>query len=769
MAEAKGFKDRLTGTTYDLKDSTAREGVVANAEAIAALAETVPVVDDDLETAGAAADAKKTGDELSELKRALNYVYVPDDLTWTIGTLTPGTGAESSGASRIRSPYISVNAGDKITLLSTFPDCLLAYCFAQDKSYLYDTLWSIGNSYTVPDNINGTKVGYVRLLIRKSGSNPTIDSSEIDGLVAQCTINRVIPNCVYSMDLTLNEINNNIISKSIKFDVAAGSAHSSAIDKLNFNIAAGESYGVFIKSNITRSVELYEYLGTTGTSRGNVKTNKFLKITSESGAEAISLYISAGDSDASFTLIAYKGDSIDGVLADNVQAIAQMDLKAYTTQFTVAAGSTHSSLNDRINIPIAEGEYINCVATGLNGRNSIVYLISNGTATQSVSIADGFIRRFKAPIDADGIGLFTGPGSEAAAITFTVFSENSALASLAERTEKDNQYLVKLMNAKRKANAGNYNALTSPEIFTIAHFSDIHGNEWAMKQVQEFKDAYQAQLDDVICTGDVVTDKISDGTAFWNNNSDGEILICIGNHDSLGNNGWANPVDQQTLYETYIEPYEANWGAETVDGHSYWYKDYSDKKIRLIAIDATIYDATEQANQMTWLNTALSGAITNGYAVVGAIHFPPMAANFQKIDSNFTALLHGTGSDMSAFAWSTYNTDILEAIDQFIDDGGDFVCWLSGHTHYDLVSYDNRFPKQLFVTISCAMPSSAMEEKIRDEKRGSGFVLNTVCVDTVRKYVKLLRYGAEWDDCLRHTGTCVIKYDANPPTVMFSN
>lgn len=68
MAEAKGFKDRLTGTTYELKDVTAREGVAANAEAIAALAETVPVVDDDLETAGAAADAKKTGDKLSNLK-----------------------------------------------------------------------------------------------------------------------------------------------------------------------------------------------------------------------------------------------------------------------------------------------------------------------------------------------------------------------------------------------------------------------------------------------------------------------------------------------------------------------------------------------------------------------------------------------------------------------------------------------------------------------------------------------------------------------------
>lgn len=37
MAETKGFKDRLTGTTYDLKDATAREGVATNAEAISGL------------------------------------------------------------------------------------------------------------------------------------------------------------------------------------------------------------------------------------------------------------------------------------------------------------------------------------------------------------------------------------------------------------------------------------------------------------------------------------------------------------------------------------------------------------------------------------------------------------------------------------------------------------------------------------------------------------------------------------------------------------
>ena len=144
----------------------------------------------------------------TDLKSALNYEHVPNDLTWTIGTLSPGTGAESASPTRVRSPYIFANAGDKITLSSTSPDCLIVYCFGQDKAYLYDTAWDIHNTYTVPEQINSKKVGYVRLLIRKSGSNPSIDPSEIDDLVAQCTISRVIPNSVYSMDLTLYKINN---------------------------------------------------------------------------------------------------------------------------------------------------------------------------------------------------------------------------------------------------------------------------------------------------------------------------------------------------------------------------------------------------------------------------------------------------------------------------------------------------------------------------------------------------------------------------------
>jgi len=307
--------------------------------------------------------------------------------------------------------------------------------------------------------------------------------------------------------------------------------------------------------------------------------------------------------------------------------------------------------------------------------------------------------------------------------------------------------------------------MSAPDVFSLAHFTDIHGNADAMKRVQWFKDKFSDYLDDTICTGDMVTDKLSDGMAFWNEKSDGSILTCIGNHDSLGANGWGNPADQATLYGTYIAPYMANWSAETVADKAYYYKDYAEKKIRLVVVDGTIFDSTEQNAQITWLTNALSGAKTNGYSVIGAVHFPPMPATFQKIECNFSNVTHGTAGDMSQFAWKTYYNSILEAVQAFINDGGDFVCWLSGHTHHNIVSYDSGYPGQLFLTNTCAMPSSMFEECDRgfNENRDA---INVVCVDIARKYVKVLRYGANWDDCLRHIGSVVINYGTSPATVV---
>ena len=81
MAEAKGFKDRLSGTTYDLKDATAREGVATNAEAIAALAETVTTYNgyceagEDAEFGKPASDLVKIGEGPYYAIKMASYAY----------------------------------------------------------------------------------------------------------------------------------------------------------------------------------------------------------------------------------------------------------------------------------------------------------------------------------------------------------------------------------------------------------------------------------------------------------------------------------------------------------------------------------------------------------------------------------------------------------------------------------------------------------------------------------------------------------------------
>ena len=118
MAEAKGFKDRLTGKTYDLKDATAREGVATNAEAIAALAETVPAVDDDLDTAGAAADAKATGDAIAVAEAALaptfstSTAYTAGQYVWYNGKLYRFTTNHAAGSWNAAQVELAVVAND---------------------------------------------------------------------------------------------------------------------------------------------------------------------------------------------------------------------------------------------------------------------------------------------------------------------------------------------------------------------------------------------------------------------------------------------------------------------------------------------------------------------------------------------------------------------------------------------------------------------------------------------------------------------------------
>ena len=130
-------------------------------------------------------------EEISGIKADLDNSYIGTDFEWELGTLTPNTGAELTGNTRIRSLFIPVSPGTK--LIMTEPTSrLLVYCYNSSKGYVSDSPWLSTNEFTVPDGVS-----FVRILLRKNSSNQAIQESEINSITSDLTIEFPIPHNTY--------------------------------------------------------------------------------------------------------------------------------------------------------------------------------------------------------------------------------------------------------------------------------------------------------------------------------------------------------------------------------------------------------------------------------------------------------------------------------------------------------------------------------------------------------------------------------------------
>ena len=166
------------------------------------------MVDNSLTIAGAAADAETTGFLKSGLIINQNIM---DYSGWTIGSLNSGYGNEfNNSTTRVRSPYLDAKLIRSVEVTGN-SNCLVVYCYDSLKKYMYDSPWT--NFVKIPQ---GT--AYIRILIRKSTSNQTIDISEIPTQIARCNIS------VFKTDKNEEKITTNL----------------DAINKLNENVYAIE-------------------------------------------------------------------------------------------------------------------------------------------------------------------------------------------------------------------------------------------------------------------------------------------------------------------------------------------------------------------------------------------------------------------------------------------------------------------------------------------------------------------------------------------------
>lgn len=323
-----------------------------------------------------------------------------------------------------------------------------------------------------------------------------------------------------------------------------------------------------------------------------------------------------------------------------------------------------------------------------------------------------------------------------------------------------------LTHARRRLNtwAGDY--AKRPHVLTLLHFSDIHGDRENLERIQAFRQTWAQHIDDTLCTGDLCYQNFADGLDFWKV-TDGTILTCVGNHDAIHPSeyprpypgyvpNWQHLVDPQDVAALLMDPYQGNWGpgVQRQPGKTYYFKDYPDQGIRLIVLDHTLHQPDSVTQQADWLSAVLTEAAQADLAVIGATH--AACLEVEPIACTFTSTTRVQVTSESYFTRDVY----LERVQEFIDCGGRFCCWLSGHEHVDFVLRSKRFPRQLFLAVPSAWPNPRWADGARKRGHKSQDCFNLTTFDTSAHVVKVIRVGADRDCLMRHKGVLVLDYES---------
>ena len=316
----------------------------------------------------------------------------------------------------------------------------------------------------------------------------------------------------------------------------------------------------------------------------------------------------------------------------------------------------------------------------------------------------------------------------------------------------EDEVIPKIANLKRRYISYGGSDTEYPPVLVLAHYSDIHADNDNILRIKQFTDKYSSYIDDVLQTGDLIGGSFVDGmpTAYAQTT---DTINVIGNHDSMNYVGgnW-ELVGKKDVYDEVLSPYISGWGVTqptgaAENGYCYFYKDYSDNGVRLVVLDCLHWDST----QKSWFEGILADSITDELDVIVAVHFPPFYID-QDQDNPFAAI--DTASNSVNFT----NVEAANAVKTFINNGGNFVCWLCGHIHQDVMGLGRTvdgFQNQLAISIATASvtPAGIYSEMARVQGTRTQDCFNIVGIDTHSKTIKVMRIGANYDRYMRRKNT----------------
>ena len=244
-------------------------------------------------------------------------------------------------------------------------------------------------------------------------------------------------------------------------------------------------------------------------------------------------------------------------------------------------------------------------------------------------------------------------------------------------------------------------------------------------------------------TGDQVYDTFSNSFSFWDSAGAGGFLSVVGNHDAWSVVGGPTVASEQECYTRYIAPFVESWNVVSVDNKCYYYKDYNSDgsyPVRLIVLDCMHLDSSQES----WLADVLSVARTNNYTVIIAVHYTPSPMRDSTIDNSSTFTCYEASSNSTSWA-TVVNAESI--VQDFIDRGGRFACWLCGHYHTDIIG--RSLNGQLFISVERANTtlSGTYDARVEGTKTRDSF--NVFSIDAAAGYIRLYRIGNDVDRTLR--------------------
>ena len=431
--------------------------------------------------------------------------------------------------------------------------------------------------------------------------------------------------------------------------------------------------------------------------------------------------------------------------------------------------------------------------------------ITGSKRTYTATVPDGCkviaICNRSAALASPTIKLYITPGTaqELGIDAYLLSSKNNEkIQEIVDGDSDDINYLnsdIKYIVQSSSAIYGVNYSKTQHDYFTVLHGSDFHNDKANFKRMMEFAKANEGMIDCVFITGDL--------KMHWAETNDGwllsygtyyqdagcPVLPVIGNHEvgyspaveSIG--GVANTI--ANIDAKFITPYmEAN-GCTQGNNGGYYYKDFNDYNIRVIALneyempriinpnDNTkyLYDYWKRylsQDQATWFVNTLN-SVPENYSVIVIMHQMPDKINEyteNKFDSDIvigadsydnaqgnivqdiidayiskTTLSHTYVNTISAPSSDVPNVTVNA---DFTNANGDFIAYIAGHTHYDKIGESSQSTnKQLAVVVTTSGTTKQQNDDLwRQIGTKSQDCFNLYVFDTRKKKIRILRIGA---------------------------